>query len=245
VDDSDEERESRRPLRDSQRRGHPPANQAETVTDGGHAGESAARDAGGSMPAKPMSPTVTDIPGGIPRRPSVCEPVPKRIGRYTVRRRIGQGGFGIVYLAHDDRLDRDVAIKVPHKHHATDARRLKYLLAEAQTIANLDHPNIVGAYDGGQTDDGRFYLVSRLIIGDDLGTVIRTHRPSYRESAVLLAKVADALQYAHRRKIIHRISSPPISFWTVLASHISWILAWPCAVRMLDQRGLSGAHPAS
>src|SRR5262245_1031087 len=79
---------------------------------------------------------------------------PPRIGRYRIIRRLGQGGFGRVYLAHDDDLDRPVAIKVPNPERITDPEDVEAYLTEARILARMDHPNIVPVHDVGRTDDG-------------------------------------------------------------------------------------------
>ena len=93
---------------------------------------------------------------------------PTAIGRYRVIRRLGQGGFGRVYLAHDDELDRPVAIKVPNPERVAGPEDVEAYLAEARVLAKLDHPHIVPVYDVGRTDDGLCYVVSKYIEGSDL-----------------------------------------------------------------------------
>src|SRR5262245_4271446 len=78
---------------------------------------------------------------------------PQHIGRYRVESLLGQGGFGLVYLAHDDQLRRLVAIKVPHPERVTKPEDAQAYLTEARTVANLDHPNIVPVHDVGSTDE--------------------------------------------------------------------------------------------
>src|SRR5262245_45452845 len=73
-----------------------------------------------------------------------------RIGRYRIIRRLGQGGFGRVYLAHDDDLDRPVAIKVPNPERISAPEDVEAYLAEARILARLDHPNIVPVHDVGR-----------------------------------------------------------------------------------------------
>jgi len=79
---------------------------------------------------------------------------PSNIGRYRIVRRLGQSGFGRVYLAHDDDLDRAVAIKVPNPERVTRAEDAEAFLVEARILAKLDHPHIVPVHDVGRTEDG-------------------------------------------------------------------------------------------
>src|SRR6516162_4992624 len=112
---------------------------------------------------------------------------PTKIGRYRIIRRLGQGGFGRVYLAHDDDLDRPVAIKVPNPERIERLEDVEAYLNEARILARLDHPSIVPVYDVGRTKDGLCFVVSKLIEGSDLAARIKEARPGFQESAGLVA----------------------------------------------------------
>jgi eukaryotic-like serine/threonine-protein kinase len=133
---------------------------------------------------------------------------PREIGRYRVVRPLGRGGFGRVYLARDDDLDRPVAIKVPNPERVSGPGDVEAYLAEARALAKLDHPNIVPVYDVGRTNDGLCYVVSRYIEGSDLADRVRQGRPTFRESVELAAVVAGALHHAHTRGLVHRDIKP-------------------------------------
>ena len=133
---------------------------------------------------------------------------PWLIGRYRVVRLLGTGGFGRVYLARDDDLNRSVAIKVPNRDRISSPQDLDAYFKEAQILAQLDHPHIVRVYDIGRTDDGLCYVVSKFIEGSDLAARIKGDRPGFRESAALIATVAEALHYAHTRGLVHRDIKP-------------------------------------
>src|ERR1700722_11982717 len=105
---------------------------------------------------------------------------PSKIGRYRIIHRLGQGGFGRVYLAHDDDLDRPVAIKVPNPERITDPEDVEAFLIEAKILAKLDHPNVVPVHDVGRTEDGLCFVVSKFIEGSDLAVKIAKARPSFR-----------------------------------------------------------------
>jgi len=132
----------------------------------------------------------------------------EQIGRYRLVRVLGQGAYGRVHLAFDEELQRQVAIKVPTPERFQKLKDTAAYLAEARTVASLDHPNIVPVHDVGRTDDGSIYVVSKYIEGDTLRDRIKGDRPSHEESARLLAIVARALHHAHRRRLIHRDVKP-------------------------------------
>src|SRR5208282_2174346 len=133
---------------------------------------------------------------------------PQRIGRYRIERILGQGGFGLVYLAHDEQLQRLVAIKVPHRRLIARPEDVEAYLTEARTVANLDHPNIVPVYDVGSTEDCPCFVVSKFIDGSSLKAKIQTSSLSLEESVELAAAVAEALCCAHKQGIVHRDIKP-------------------------------------
>jgi serine/threonine protein kinase len=133
---------------------------------------------------------------------------PQCIGRYRVERVLGQGGFGIVYLALDQQLQRPVAIKVPHRKVMAHPEDAEAYLTEARTVANLDHPNIVPVFDAGGTPDCPCFIVSKYIEGRPLTQKIREDRPSSAEAAELAATIAAALHYAHCKGLVHRDIKP-------------------------------------
>src|SRR6516225_5387740 len=133
---------------------------------------------------------------------------PKHIGRYRVEGVLGQGGFGVVYLAHDEQLQRPVAIKVPHRRLVSRPEDAAAYLTEARTVAGLDHPHIVPVYDVGSTEPFPCYVVSKYIDGTDLATRLRQSRLALHEAAELVATVAEALHHAHKQGLVHRDIKP-------------------------------------
>jgi serine/threonine protein kinase/formylglycine-generating enzyme required for sulfatase activity len=133
---------------------------------------------------------------------------PSQIGRYIIVDRLGQGGFGRVYLARDNDLDRPVAIKIPDPLRITRSEDLEAFLVEARIVARLDHPNIVPVFDVGRTEGGLCFVVSKFIEGSDLAAKIGRARPSSRDSAELVATIAEALHYAHTQGLVHRDVKP-------------------------------------
>ncbi|MCA9193266.1 MAG: SUMF1/EgtB/PvdO family nonheme iron enzyme [Planctomycetales bacterium] len=133
---------------------------------------------------------------------------PHFIGRYRIEKLLGAGGFGAVYLATDEKLDRLVAVKTPHTHLVGGPAGAKDYMDEARLVASLDHPSIVQVHDVGHSVDVPCYIVSKYIDGVDLKKLCQTKRLSYIESVNLTITVADALQYAHKHGIVHRDIKP-------------------------------------
>ena len=129
----------------------------------------------------------------------VATDLPQRIGRYRVEGTLGQGGFGVVYLAHDEQLHRAVAIKVPHRHliaHRTPTP----VPGRGPRLAGLDHPNIVPVYDVGGTDRVPCYVVSKLSTGPTSPTRIKQYRLFRPTRPELVTAVAEALHHAHTQE---------------------------------------------
>jgi serine/threonine protein kinase/tetratricopeptide (TPR) repeat protein len=128
-------------------------------------------------------------------------------GRYAVRRSLGVGGFGEVYLGHDTLLDRPVAMKILRSGSTPLLGEGDPALQEARTLAHLRHPGIVAVYDVG-VHEGQMYVVSDYLDGPDLGRWLRDNRPAWPEAVRIVAAVAAALSYAHARRIVHRDVKP-------------------------------------
>jgi eukaryotic-like serine/threonine-protein kinase len=133
---------------------------------------------------------------------------PTHLGRYRITATLGSGGFGVVYRGHDDELQRDVAIKVPHRNRIDSPEDAEAYLAEARVLASLEHPAIVPVHDVGRTQDGLCFVVSRFIEGCDLSQRIKQSRLSHPEAATLVAAIAEALHHSHKRGLVHRDVKP-------------------------------------
>jgi hypothetical protein len=108
------------------------------------------------MPDSPPVEQPRTVDDPVPARPPDLVDVPARLGRYRITATLGAGGFGVVYKGYDDQLRRDVALKVPHRHLVATPEDVEAYLAEARTLAGLDHPGIVPVYDVGRSDDGLY-----------------------------------------------------------------------------------------
>ena len=135
---------------------------------------------------------------------------PDQIGAYQVRGLLGAGGMGEVYLAHDDRLGRNVAIKILPHVFACDADRLARFERGARALAALNHPNIATIHGVEQAGDTRA-IVLELVEGPTLAEVIARHSRSgmpIPEVVAVARQIAEALEAAHDKGIIHRDLKP-------------------------------------
>ena len=129
-------------------------------------------------------------------------------GEYSLERELGRGGMGIVYLARDVQLNRDVAIKVLPSHLALTAESRERFIREARTAAGLSHPHIVPIHRVGEVGGFVFFVMS-YVEGETLGERLRTKGPlPAAEAARVLREVAWALAYAHGRGVVHRDVKP-------------------------------------
>jgi CheY-like chemotaxis protein/tRNA A-37 threonylcarbamoyl transferase component Bud32 len=130
------------------------------------------------------------------------------IGNYEVLERLGAGGMGTVYKARHRRMKRVVALKVLSKEVAGTAALVARFQREVETIAQLNHPNIVMAYDADEAEVGPF-LVMEFVDGRDLASVVQGSGPmSARDALDVLLQSARGLQYAHERGLVHRDIKP-------------------------------------
>jgi serine/threonine protein kinase len=147
-----------------------------------------------TVPRLATDPSVRRLPRGE---------APLVLGRYRLHRRLGAGAFGIVWMARDERLDRDVAVKIVPRERIVDQRFER----EARAAARLVHPAIVTLYEAAADDQGA-YLVSELVRGETLGDLLEAGRLSDREIVMIAIALCDALAHAHGQGIVHRDLKP-------------------------------------
>lgn len=131
-----------------------------------------------------------------------------KIGRYTVKAKIADGGFGTVYLAWDERIQRLVAIKVPRDDRFASGADEARFLEEARTAAKLDCPSVVSVYDADRHEDRVPFVVMQYVKGGSLKQRLKGGPIPAREAAKLLAQVADGVAYAHQEGFVHRDLKP-------------------------------------
>ncbi|MFW5741229.1 MAG: serine/threonine-protein kinase, partial [Myxococcota bacterium] len=136
--------------------------------------------------------------------------MPYRIaGRHRLLRVLGEGGMGTVFAARDERLERDVAVKIiKGEHFNNDTVRLRFE-HEARAVARIDHPGVVKVFDSGELEDGSLFIVMELMHGRDLSELVKAcGRGTPKQVAMLLRQAGAALAAAHRVRLVHRDIKP-------------------------------------
>lgn len=130
----------------------------------------------------------------------------KLLNRYEITRELGRGGMGVVYMAHDPVLEREVAVKIvtPDNVSAESVARFR---REARVVAKMDHPAIVSVYDSGE-HEGALFFVMPLVEGKNLRSALKNESLRLGELVDLGIQVAEALEYSHSRGVVHRDIKP-------------------------------------
>ncbi|HEY6564336.1 MAG TPA: serine/threonine-protein kinase, partial [Pirellulaceae bacterium] len=154
------------------------------------------------VPVDPL--TEATIGYGASVHPTTRQP---RVAGYRIVEQLGRGGFGVVYKAVDERLNRTVALKMLLAGtHASD-RQIRRFQAEAEAVARLLHPHIAQIHEVGECD-GNVYLSMEFVDGESLADFCEGRPQSARWSATLLEQIARAVEFAHRQGIVHRDLKP-------------------------------------
>lgn len=155
-------------------------------------------------PVKPAVKVQTSAPTPTPPSSSGSNGT---IGRFEVRKRLGAGAFGTVYLAYDPQLQRELAIKVPQKTVLSNPQRVERFLREARSAAKLRHPNIVPVYDAGQSGK-QLYIASAFVKGEPLSEIVDDGGIDLKKATTIVRGLAEGLAYAHQEGVVHRDVKP-------------------------------------
>src|SRR5215472_3405357 len=139
-------------------------------------------------------------------------PLPERIGRFQVMRKLGEGGMGVVYAAHDERLGRPIALKTIRQAGADEHARHR-LWREARAAAAVNHPNVCQIYEIGE-EAGEVFLAMELLEGESLAHTLERGPLPVSDAVQIMLGVLAALEALHRRQIAHRDLKPSNVFQT-------------------------------
>jgi tRNA A-37 threonylcarbamoyl transferase component Bud32/tetratricopeptide (TPR) repeat protein len=142
------------------------------------------------------------------------EPQHKKLGKYEIRKELGKGAMGVVYLAYDPVLEREVALKVMASTIVSDKELKERFEREAKAVARLQHPNIVTVYDLGYDQEGSPFIAMELLKGNDLEHHMRSQPPTFVEKIEIIMQVCRGLSHAHSNGIVHRDIKPANIFVT-------------------------------
>jgi serine/threonine protein kinase len=140
----------------------------------------------------------------------IGSPAPERVGPYRIDRLIGEGGMGMVYLAHrdDGEFNQRVALKLIRRGLHLDARIVRRFREERQILAALSHPGIARLFDGGLTEDNLPYFAMEFVEGLPIDRYCDAQNLAVEARLDLFARVCDAVAHAHERHIVHRDIKP-------------------------------------
>jgi len=145
--------------------------------------------------------------GEVTPPPPVPQPEGRRIGKYVIKRELGRGGMGTVYLAEQPGLGREVAIKELIVNSAADSAALTRFLQEARVMARTSHPNLVQVHDLEQVGPAN-YIILEFIRGQSLRDLMNNGLVPLPQTFAVMHAVLQALNYAHRHSIVHRDMKP-------------------------------------
>ena len=168
--------------------------------------------------------------------------MPERIGKFLIKKELGRGAFGVVYLGYDEELQRNVAVKVSL---VSDPKLQERLRIEAAKLAQAESPGIVPVYHIGRTDEGKVYIVQKFVEGATLRDVLRDHPLSPLVAVALIREIALGLGPAHALDILHRDLKPDNIL--IEANGKAWIADFGLAISEDEQidhkRELAGTPP--
>lgn len=158
------------------------------------------------------------------------------VGHYRIVRLLGRGGMGEVYLAHDDSLDRPVAIKLLLDRYGMDGNAARRLIREARSAARLDHPNICSVYEIGE-HEGRPFIVMQYVEGQTLEERMKRGPIPLEQCFSYIRQIASALEAAHTRGVIHRDIKPSNVILAGEKGHVR-VVDFSLAKQAFDSGGL-------
>lgn len=136
------------------------------------------------------------------------EELPQHISRFEIRKRLGGGGFGSVYLAYDPVLDREIALKVPRGRSAWADEQTESFLSEARIAVRLKHPHVIAVHDAGQNAESGVFIAMEYVNGEPLSERLKRGKLSVPDTLRICGQIADAIHGGHKLGLIHRDLKP-------------------------------------
>jgi serine/threonine protein kinase len=136
------------------------------------------------------------------------EELPQQISRFIIRKRLGGGGFGSVYLAYDPVLDREIALKVPRGPAAWADEQTQSFLSEARIAVRLKHPHVIAVHDAGETAESGVFIAMEYVAGEPLAVRLKRGKLSIPDSLRICGQIAEAMHVGHKLGLIHRDLKP-------------------------------------
>lgn len=137
-----------------------------------------------------------------------AEVLPPQVGRFQIRKKLGQGGYGSVYLAYDPTLEREIALKLPRQRNVWSPLQTQAFLKEARIAARLKHPHVTTIYDAGVCDEHGIFIAMEYVAGETLAQRLRRGKLSVAETVRLCEQVAEAIHQGHKLGLVHRDLKP-------------------------------------
>lgn len=136
------------------------------------------------------------------------EVLPHHISRFEIRKRLGGGGFGSVYLAYDPVLDREIALKVPRGPSNWADAQTESFLSEARIAVRLKHPHVIAVHDAGQNAESGVFIAMEYVDGEPLSERLKRGKLSVADTLRICGQIADAIHVGHKLGLIHRDLKP-------------------------------------
>ncbi len=156
-----------------------------------------------------VSATAAEVTVSQACRPVIAgEDVPHQISRFVIRKRLGGGGFGSVYLAYDPILDRDIALKVPRGPAPWADEQTQSFLAEARIAVRLKHPHVIAVHDAGESAESGVFIAMEYVEGESLSERLKRGKLSIPDTVRICGQIAEAMQVGHKLGLIHRDLKP-------------------------------------
>ena len=192
-----------------------------------------------TVASQPAAPPSAESPS-TPSKPKPQQRTLKSLGDYTLKRKLGAGGMGTVYEAVQERLGKRVALKVLPKERTGNADLLKRFQREMKAVGNLNHPNIIQAFDA-REEHGIHFLVLEYADGADLADIAKRHgRFTVADACEVIRQAALGLQHAHEHGLVHRDVKPANLFLT----RDGTVKVLDLGLALLNSRSAGGAENA-